>query len=143
MNALKPDTAELIVKSRTDNLSRIRNYIKGITSEYGIDKTITDEIILAVDEACTNIIKHAYQSKPDQDIIIHAYFKNGKFIIDITDFGRGFDPDLIPDPDMPLYLKQRRVGGLGMHLMRKLMDKVEYHTKKDKCNRLVLEKIVN
>ncbi|HPI38213.1 MAG TPA: ATP-binding protein [Ignavibacteriaceae bacterium] len=143
VNTLRQDTAGLIVKSRTDNLSRIRKYILDVTGKYGIEQDITDKIILAVDEACTNIIKHAYQSKPDNDIIINAFFKNGKFIINITDFGKGFNPELIPDPDMPSYLKQRRVGGLGMHLMRTLMDKVEYHSQKDKYNKLVLEKNIN
>ena len=66
--------------------------------------------------------------------------KDSKFVILITDKGQQFDPTLIPEPNLKEYHKQRRVGGLGMFLMRKLMDEVSYNTLSDKRNQVVLVK---
>lgn len=83
-------------------------------------------ISLAVDEACTNVIKHAYQYASDRKIVILVSHKNGAFEIQIKDEGKSFDPANIQSPNMKEYLSHFRRGGLGMHLMRSLMDNVEY-----------------
>ena len=92
----------------------------------GFNKEEIGKIILAVDEATTNVIKHAYKYAVDKQIKIKSEFKNGKFSIIIIDQGDHFDPERVPLPDLKEYHKQKRVGGLGMFLMRKLMDDVKY-----------------
>jgi serine/threonine-protein kinase RsbW len=69
-NREKTNEKKLVVKSRTENLSQIRNFICDFTSDMGFSTEAIDNIMLAVDEACTNIIKHAYKSYPDGEIII-------------------------------------------------------------------------
>lgn len=133
----------LQVKSKTENLAKVRDFIREIGSNERISSEITDKLVLAVDEACTNIMRHAYNHRNDQDIILKVEVKQGKVVVTITDFGEGFDPQTVPDPDMPTYMKQRRVGGLGLHLIRALMDKVEYQTIPNNYNRLVLQKNYN
>jgi serine/threonine-protein kinase RsbW len=133
----------LQVKSKTENLAKVRDFIREIGSNERISSEITDKLVLAVDEACTNIMRHAYHHRNDQDIILKVEVKQGKVVVTITDFGEGFDPQTVPDPDMPTYMKQRRVGGLGLHLIRALMDKVEYQTIPNNYNRLVLQKNYN
>lgn len=139
----KQDNYILQVKSKTENLSVIRQFINKIGESESIEQHIIDNVTLAVDEACTNIIKHAYHLSSDKDIILSVKVDAGKLTVTLTDFGDGFNPDLIVDPDMPTYLKQRRVGGLGLHLMRKLMDRVEYKSFNNDRNQLILQKNYN
>ena len=139
MNKSKQNN-ELIVSSSTDNLSVIRDFIRAAADKAGLSLEVIGKITLAVDEACTNVIKHAYNYSPDGEIIITATSKNSKFIITITDFGKSFNPDAIPEPNLKESIKQKRVGGLGMFLMRKLMDEVEYKSSPKKTNRVTLVK---
>jgi serine/threonine-protein kinase RsbW len=130
----------LKVKSRTDNLSEIRDFISSNAAKAGIDAESIDNIMLAVDEACTNIIKHAYDSYPDGEIIIKIKSDNKKFTIIIVDYGQTFDPTAVPKPDLKKYYREHKVGGLGMYLMRTLMDDVEYTTVPGKYNQVLLTK---
>jgi len=134
---------KLVIKSRTENLSEIRDFISSAAVNAGFTKETTDNIILAVDEACTNIIKHAYQYIPDGEIILTLKTAENIFTIEITDHGKSFEPGLIPNPDLKKYLDQRRVGGLGMYLMKTLMDEVKYESVPGKFNTVSLSKFIN
>lgn len=133
-------TKNLIVKSRTENLSKIREFISSNASEAGFSKDEIDNIILAVDEACTNVIKHAYKYSPDEDIMIEIKYNKSAFTVTIEDKGISFDPNLIPSPDLQKYHREHRVGGLGMYLMKTLMDEVKYMSVPGKYNRVSLTK---
>lgn len=133
-------TKKLIVKSRTENLSKIRDFVSSNASEAGFSKDEIDEMILAVDEACTNVIKHAYKFSPDGDIILEIKFDNNALTITIEDKGISFNPDVIPEPDLQKYYREHRVGGLGMYLMKTLMDEVKYKSEPGKFNRVSLTK---
>lgn len=131
---------EMTILSTTENLSVVRNLIQNSTMRKNIPERIINEIMLAVDEACTNVIKHAYKSDPHQEIKVSIEFLNDEIIITFIDHGISFNPDEIPSPDLQQYMQQRKVGGLGLHLMRTLMDKVDYKSIKGKYNRLILSK---
>ena len=133
-------TKELKVKSKTENLSVIRDFISTSAAEARVTPDVVENIILAVDEACTNIIKHAYKSFPDGELIIKTKSTQSRFIISITDFGNTFKPDSIPEPDLQKYYRQKRVGGLGMYLMKTLMDEVKYTSIPGKHNEVLLSK---
>lgn len=133
-------TKKLSVKSKTENLSIIRDFIKSTTTEAGVASDVVENIILAVDEACTNIIKHAYKSSPDGEIIIKTKSTLSCFVVSITDYGKSFEPDTIPEPDLQKYYRQKRVGGLGMYLMKTLMDDVKYVSIPGKHNEVMLSK---
>ena len=141
--ANKKHNGELVVKSRTENLSRIRDFISQKASEAGISNSDVENIMLAVDEACTNIIKHAYDSYPDGEIIIKVEHNSNKLLITIVDYGNSFDPLIVPDPDLQKYYNDGRVGGLGMYLMKSLMDDVKYKTVPGKYNEVLLSKRIN
>ena len=134
---------EIVVKSTTDNLALIRKFTKSAADEIGFSDETTGKIVLAVDEACTNIIKHAYKYSTEGDIYIAIKFDNSRFMISITDEGKHFDPTTIPEPDLSQYYKQKRVGGLGMFLMKKLMDEVKYNTITGNKNQVVLVKYLS
>jgi len=130
----------LIVKSSTANLITIRKFINNKAKTYGFSSSETEDIVLAVDEACTNIIKHSYHSKPNFDIEITVSFSDNNFNIKIIDYGETFEPASIKELNLELYRKQRRVGGLGVYLMKTLMDDVTYSFVKNKYNQVLLIK---
>ena len=133
-------TKKLKVKSKTENLSVIRDFISSSAAEAGVKSDAIENIILAVDEACTNIIKHAYKSFPDGELIIKTKSTLSRFVVIIKDFGKTFEPGMIPEPDLQKYYRQRRVGGLGMYLMKNLMDDVKYVSIPGKYNEVLLSK---
>ncbi len=141
--ANKKNISELIVKSRTENLSLIRDFVSKKSSTAGLSKEDIENIMLAVDEACTNIIKHAYKSYHDGEIVINLEFNAQKILISIIDHGNTFNPDSVPDPDLQKYYKNGRVGGLGMYLMKTLMDDVKYISVPGEYNKVLLSKKIN
>jgi len=134
------NSQEIKVKSRTENLSHIRDFISTNARKAGINRETVENIMLAVDEACTNIIKHAYRSLPDGEIIIKIEYNEDKFTVVIIDYGKSFDPGSVPKPDLRKYYNERRVGGLGMYLMKTLMDDVKYTSIPGKYNKVLLSK---
>lgn len=131
---------ELKVNSSTDNLSVIRKFVKDVVAEQNVPKEDIDKIIVAVDEASSNIIRHAYGLDHDGEIILTISFEGNFCKIELTDFGSGFNMSTVKRPDMESYLKEKRVGGLGIHLMKLLMDDVDYQSVEGKYNRLTLIK---
>lgn len=117
---------ELTIKSVTGNLTLVRDFIKTAAAKCGFEDESIEKIVLAVDEACTNVIKHAYKNSPEGDITIKISSSKQKMTVSITDHGSDFDPALVPEPDIKEYYRQHKVGGLGLFLMRKLMDEVKY-----------------
>lgn len=141
MNSLnKKFEQELVVRSTTDNLSKVREFTKHAAELSGFSEESIEKIVLAVDEACTNIIKHAYKYSPDGTINISIKSNDTKFVVAITDNGLHFNPNSVPEPDIREYYKQKKIGGLGMFLMKKLMDEVKYSTLSDNKNQVVLIK---
>ncbi len=132
--------SELQVKSKTENLSLIRDFVSSKAEAAKFSREEIENIMLAVDEACTNIIKHAYKSNPDGKINIKIEYNSDKFVITIEDYGRSFDPEKVPVPDLPRYHCEKKVGGLGIYLMKTLMDDVKYISVPGKYNRVILSK---
>ena len=118
---------QLRIPSQTDNLELIREFVSRVADKVGFNEDDIGKIELACDEACTNVIKHAYDRKNGKkslDVLIKVDFD--KFILVVTDHGKGFDPKKIKLPHMDEYLAELKVGGLGIYLMKTLMDEVDY-----------------
>ena len=118
----------LKIPGQKDNLEIIRNFVSAIARKVGFKDKDVNKIELALDEACTNVIRHAYEDDESQDIDIAIKIDYQKLSIVVTDRGKSFDVDEIELPDMDTYLAELRVGGLGIYLMRTLMDEVDYHS---------------
>ena len=109
----------------------MRSFVSEAARRFGFAEGDVGQIELAVDEACTNIIKHAYKYNPDGIIEIRISSLNNdsapsKFVVEIFDSGISFDSSRYTAPDMKEYFKKLRHGGLGIVLMKKLMDEVDY-----------------
>jgi serine/threonine-protein kinase RsbW len=92
----------------------------------GFDQAVAGRLALAVDEAATNAIKHAYAGDPDRLVQLRFDDRTDELRVEIVDTGRTVDPRNVPQVDLERYVKDRRTGGLGVHLMEKIMDSVTY-----------------
>ena len=133
----------LHIESRTERLIAVREFVSKAAREFGFNDEDIGKIALAVDEACTNIIKHAYRFDPNKEITVTVRRKNEAFEVSILDSGTGFDPARIPTPIMKEYLSHFRRGGLGIYLMKSLMDKVEYGNGPGQKNEVRLTKYLS
>ncbi len=120
---------QLKIPSQSDNLAIIRDVVAKVASRVGFDTDEASKIELAVDEACTNVIKHAYANNSNQMIEVSIKVDQKKLIIIVADKGKGFNPDKIKLPDLNESIKEGRKGGLGLCLIKTLMDKVEFEIK--------------
>ncbi len=133
---------KILIKSSTGNLHLVRDFVEQKAAELGIDQKIISQIIISVDEACTNVIKHTHKYNDSNDIEVETVFRNNEFAVILRYTGEAFDPTKKETPDMKEYFKKFKVGGLGIPIMKKSMDKIEFkHTKPNK-NSLTLIKVI-
>lgn len=122
-------------------LDEIRDFVGTIARDAGFADRDVYNIQLATDEAASNIIEHAYEGVTTGVLEISCGVKNGDAIhVTLVDHGEPFDPSEVPDPDLDADLSERKIGGLGIFLMRKLMDEVHYHAGPGNSNTLTLIK---
>jgi serine/threonine-protein kinase RsbW len=131
------------IKSQTDRLIDVRGFVSDAARRFGFDDEEVSKIALAVDEACTNVIKHAYKFDPNRTLTIKINLHKQEFEVLIMDHGFPFNPDAIRLPDMKEYLSHYQHGGLGVYLMKSLMDKVEYDIEPGKLNKVRLVKYLS
>ncbi len=116
---------KLRVPAEEGQLSKVRDFIAECCDEAGFSTRETNNTKLAVDEACTNIIKHAYSSTVG-DIAIEVRISPGDVSVTLLDTGERFDFAGVKDPDLDQYVETGRKGGLGVFLINRLMDDVQY-----------------
>ncbi len=137
---MKDDSNKILIKSSTKNLAEVRQFIEAKALSKGLDSQVTNQIILSVDEACTNIIKYTHKYKDDNTIEVQVHDSENQFKVEIKYRGEGFDPNKVKIPDMVDYFKNYKIGGLGIPLMKKFMSKIEYNHIKPDLNQLILIK---
>ena len=132
---------ELSVSSDLENLARIGQFIADTTRALNLSREEAFAVEMAVDEACANVIEHAYDGKPDGTIEVTCYLEDDRLVVTIRDHGEPFDPDSVPCPDTACPLKNREIGGLGLHFMRTLMDEVRFEFDTPEGNVLRMTKV--
>lgn len=131
----------LQVPSSTENLALIREFVTSAAQQAGFDASEVAKLELAVDEACANVIEHAYGGHDaTKEVIVRVTFDHETLTIDIEDTGRGFDPEEIQPEELEQLISKRKTGGLGMRLMKTLMDEVRYEIEPGKKNALHMVK---
>lgn len=116
----------LQVPSSTENLALIREFVTAVGLQAGLTEAEIGKIELAVDEACANVIEHAYGHDASKEVIIRANIDDDAITFEIVDTGKGFDPSKIAQEELEKLIQERKDGGLGMRLIKKLMDEVQY-----------------
>jgi serine/threonine-protein kinase RsbW len=133
-------TFSLNVPSSTENLAMVRDFVSSIGGQAGFNDAEVARLALAVDEACANVIEHAYGQEATHDVTIRAVVDEDALRFEIVDTGRGFDPANIQSQDVEELIRQRKSGGLGLRLIRNIMDDVQYRIIPGEKNELRMTK---
>ncbi len=131
--------AETRIEAKIENLANIRHFVKGAAMKIKCESDAMNNMILAMNEAVTNIIVHGYQGKPGY-IEIEVGFQDDIFMIRIRDQARLYDPNHAPIPDTDLPLEQRKPGGMGVQMMYDFTDEIIYRVTPQGENELTLLK---
>ena len=126
--------------AKLEYLDEIRDFVGKIAREGGFSDKDIYNIQLATDEAASNIIEHAYEGVSNGVLDLSCGMAGDGITIILTDYGESFDPSVVPMPNLKADLSERKIGGLGIFLMRKLMDEVHYEPRKNKSNILTMRK---
>jgi serine/threonine-protein kinase RsbW len=92
----------------------------------GFEEATASQIALAVDEATTNVLEHAYHGVAGRPVELCYFSREAQFEVEVCDAGDRVDPREVPEVDLRQYANERRKGGLGVHLMGKIMDSVTF-----------------
>ena len=130
----------LLVDNRMDELSRVVDFLDELGEEWELPAGLVFSLNLCLEEALTNIILYGFDDSNNHIIeIIFNKTAGDVLLITLIDDGQPYDPTLKADPDLTLSVEERPIGGLGIFLIKKIMDNVEYERKTNK-NFLVLTK---
>ena len=130
----------LQVPSSTENLAMIREFVVNVGGQAGLGESEIGKLELAVDEACANVIEHAYGHDLSKDVTVRASFNEAALRISVIDEGKGFDPGTVSPSELEELVRQRKSGGLGLRLIRTLMDEVRYEIVPGQKNELHMMK---
>ncbi len=123
------------IKANIKNIDVLIIYVKNILEKESISKEYIDEILISLDEAITNIVMHAYKSKRNGYIKFIMKVSKKKVEISLLDNGKSFKPENVPAPDFKKGIGERKLGGLGIFLMKRFMDKIEFYLKSEDHHR--------
>lgn len=137
--------SQLTVPGRYDQIRQICQFVVAGAKQAGLDDDAIFQVELACDEACTNVIEHAYGGENRGELDIVWSYDDRAFTITIYDQGKTFDPQSVPQPNLPIVddPTNLKVGGLGIYFMRKLMDEISYRFDESKGNTLVMRKLLS
>ena len=108
--------------SRADKLTPVRDTVRTLAQRMGCSAESTDCMVMAINEACMNVIQHAYDAQEDGEVVLEFWMDGDDLVIRIHDFAASVDKNNIRSRD----LNDIRPGGLGVHLIHKAMDCVDY-----------------
>ncbi|MBT8401841.1 MAG: ATP-binding protein [Rhodothermia bacterium] len=129
----------LTIPSSTRYLEDVRRFVEQHAIEANFETKDVGELKIAVDEACSNVIEHAYRGNDENDIDVDIIVKPDRFTVRIRDRGRSFEQSEYEEPNIFEFANQGRAGGFGVQIMRRLMDHVEYR-KRGNTNECCLTK---
>ena len=129
----------IVLANEISEISRLNGFIEEIGEEFGLTPDVVFNLNLVLEEAVVNVINYAYPKEDHQWIYLSAKLQDGTIILVLTDTGKEFDPTMAPEADITLSADEREIGGLGIFLIRQIMNEVKYE-RIDGKNVLTLEK---
>jgi anti-sigma regulatory factor (Ser/Thr protein kinase) len=129
----------IILANEISEISRLNEFIDALGEEFSLAPDIVFNLNLVLEEAVVNIINYAYPKEEHQYIYLSAKMNDGSIVLTLTDTGKEFDPTAAPEADITLSADERQIGGLGIFLIRQIMNEVRYE-RIDGKNVLTLEK---
>lgn len=123
-----------------DDLAAMRQFVEDTVTAVCPNPDAISDLIIAINEAVTNVIVHGYRGQPGAiEIVIE---RNDRLRVHIRDEAPPFDPTSVAAPDVTLPLEKRPLGGMGVHMMRQFVDVLTYRAISSGGNELILEKEV-
>ncbi len=126
MEEKKSLTKSISLPNDVAKVPELAEFVDGVCEEAGLDMPTTMQLNLAVEEAVVNVMDYAYPAGTEGEVLVDAKVEDGLWQIVITDHGAPFDPTAKAEVDTTLPAEQRKIGGLGIHLIRNIMDEVSY-----------------
>ncbi len=130
---------ELIINNQIEELERLAIFVEEVSEELGLDPETTMNLNLALEEVVSNVILYAYPREMGEKITIMAQTEKQSLIFTITDKGKEFDPTNVEEADVTLSAEEREIGGLGIFIVKNIMNEVTYQ-RLDGKNILTLKK---
>ena len=129
----------IILANDIAEVSRLATFIEEVGEAFALTPDVVLNLNLVIEEAVVNIINYAYPKEQHESIYLSAHLHEGSIVLVLTDTGKEFDPTLAPEADITLSADEREIGGLGIFLIRQIMNEVRYE-RIDGKNILTLEK---
>ena len=129
----------IILANDISEVSRLYEFIEEVGNDFSFTPDIVFNLNLVLEEAVVNIINYAYPKEDHQHIYLSAKMRDDSIVLVLTDTGKEFDPTAAPEADVTLSADEREIGGLGIFLIRQIMNEVKYERIEGK-NVLTLEK---
>ena len=136
------DRKQLVLQNDIEQVPTLALFVDEVCETVGLDMATTMKLNLAIEEAVVNVMNYAYPQGTVGDISIEAQADDEQLAFIISDSGSPFDPTAQQEADITLSAEERPIGGLGIHLVRQIMDDVAYE-RKDNYNILTLRKKLN
>jgi serine/threonine-protein kinase RsbW len=140
------DNQAITIEGRYEQIQTACQFVAEAAKAAGLTDQAAFHIELCCDEACTNIIEHAYEGEGVGDIIVRYHIDGDQFVVTILDNGRSFQPSEVKLPQSisaqnpKEAAKNLQIGGLGIHFMRQLMDNVQFVFDQQEGNKLIMTK---
>ena len=132
----------IVLPNDVEEVSKLTAFVEEVCEAMGFDGALTAQLTLAIEEAVVNVMKYAYPPQTRGDVTIEAQSNDLRLKFTIIDSGMPFDPTVRAEVDTTLSAEDRPIGGLGIHLVRKIMDSINYE-RVDSLNVLTLRKKLN
>ena len=116
----------LTFKNEKQELERVAEFMEIVCDELQLDMHVAMKLQVAIEEMVTNVIFYAYPEGTNADITLTAESDERELTFVLSDSGKPFDPTAAPEADVTLGVEDRKIGGLGIFLVRKIMDNVRY-----------------
>ncbi len=131
----------IVLLNQLSELERVAHEVQAFGEAHGIAAKLIFNVNVALDEILTNVISYAYPEGGQHVITVRLAVKAAELVIEVEDDGCPFNPLTVAPPDLRKSTEERPIGGLGLQLVRKMMDRLEYRREQDK-NLLVMSKIL-
>ena len=129
----------IILTNDISEVSKLNEFVEEIGNEFSLSPEVIFNVNLVLEEAVVNVINYAYPKEKHESIYLSARLHEGSIVLVLTDTGMEFDPTMVPEADITLSADERQIGGLGIFLIRQIMNEVKYE-RIDGKNILTLEK---
>lgn len=116
----------LIIQNEINELNKLAQFIEELGEEIKLTPDLIFNLNLVLEEAVSNIIFYAYPKQMGKDIIVQADWNGRSLLFTLTDTGKPFDPTQVAETDITLSAEERPIGGLGIFLIKQIMNEIEY-----------------